>query len=161
MGMKLPDHKVVLDFFGPWGWRLAHKARLIVWRITRPQRFGVFAVVFNHAGEVLLVENSYAKGWRLPGGGVEWGESVEESMARELREEVQLEAKRMKLVNIHHMLWNGASNQIIVFRVDEFSGEARADGNEILRVMWASPDRLPPETEPNCARQIALAAAIA
>jgi hypothetical protein len=24
MGSMLPDHKIILDFFGPTGWRLAH-----------------------------------------------------------------------------------------------------------------------------------------
>lgn len=148
------DHKVILDFFGPWGWRVAHVARQLVWRITRPQRLGVFAVVFNPAGQVLLVENSYASGWRLPGGGVERGETIEASLLRELKEEVQISAVNPKFQGIYLMMWSGASNQIISYVVESYEGEARADGIEILRIMWADPKALPLEMEAGAARRI-------
>lgn len=51
---------------------------------------GVHAVVLTEAGKVVLVRLTYAPGWRLPGGGLERGESAEEAMLRELREEIGL-----------------------------------------------------------------------
>ena len=56
-------------------------------RTTRGMTLGVRGAVVNEAGEVLLVEHTYVHGWHLPGGGVEVGETLQVSLARELLEE--------------------------------------------------------------------------
>lgn len=51
----------------------------------------VRAVVQNRRGDFLLIQpHGYEDAWTLVGGGIEVGESSEEAMARELREEVGL-----------------------------------------------------------------------
>lgn len=150
----LPDHKIILDFFGPRGWRAAHLARAIVWRVLKPKRIGVAALVYNAEGKVLLVENSYGPGWRLPGGGVEAKETAVESLSREMEEEVALTPTSLRLHGVCLQMVFGASTQLLVYVVDGFTGEAKGDGNEILRVLWADPLNLPEETLGGVRRRI-------
>jgi 8-oxo-dGTP diphosphatase len=52
----------------------------------------VRAFVFNPEGQVLLVHHKRDTPWTLPGGHVEWDESIHEAITRELREELSLSA---------------------------------------------------------------------
>ncbi len=57
--------------------------------VLSPASFGLLALL-EQGGKVVLVRHSYRPGWHLPGGGARRGESPEETLLRELREEVGL-----------------------------------------------------------------------
>jgi ADP-ribose pyrophosphatase YjhB (NUDIX family) len=67
--------------------RLAQSVFLFSARITRGMTLGVRAMVLDGEGRIFLVRHSYVKGWHMPGGGVEPGETLAEALAKELREE--------------------------------------------------------------------------
>ncbi len=64
--------------------------RRAVWFFTRPEVFGAHAVPLTDRGEVVLVRLTYARGWFLPGGGLQAGENPQAAILRELREEIGL-----------------------------------------------------------------------
>lgn len=66
--------------------------RRCVWFFARPRTQGVHAIPLTPEGRLILVTLSYAKGWRLPGGGRKADEEPVAAILRELREEIGLTA---------------------------------------------------------------------
>jgi len=78
---------------------LAQALRRLLWFVTRPRTIGVHGIPLTAEGKVVLVRLSYARGWRLPGGGRKQSEDPHDAMLRELREEIGLTDHRsMELV---------------------------------------------------------------
>jgi 8-oxo-dGTP pyrophosphatase MutT (NUDIX family) len=68
------------------------RARTGMWFFTRPKTYGVHAIPVTPAGRLVLVTLSYARGWRLPGGGRKPDEDPQAAILRELREEIGMTA---------------------------------------------------------------------
>jgi 8-oxo-dGTP pyrophosphatase MutT (NUDIX family) len=66
--------------------------RRSVWFFSRPRTQGVHAIPLTPEGRLVLVTLSYAKGWRLPGGGRKANEDPVAAILRELSEEIGLTA---------------------------------------------------------------------
>lgn len=61
-------------------------------------RANVGIVLMGAAGQLFLGRRTGGKGWQFPQGGMRHGESVEESLFRELREEIGLTAAHVELL---------------------------------------------------------------
>src|SRR3954468_10273945 len=71
--------------------RLVSRTLHLYGRFARGLTLGMRAAVLDPAGRVFLIRHTYVRGWHLPGGGVEAGESARSALARELREEACIE----------------------------------------------------------------------
>ena len=80
--------------------------------------------------------------WEFPGGKIEDGETSEEALARELHEELGIEAKiGRKVARIRHKYRNGGSIDLQFFVVNEYTGPLE---NRIFNdVRWSSLAALP------------------
>ncbi|MDO8668093.1 MAG: nucleotide exchange factor GrpE [bacterium] len=62
--------------------------------------FGVSALIFNEEGKLFLAKSPKWKNlWMVPGGKVEFGESMSEALEREVKEETGLSIKDIKYLN--------------------------------------------------------------
>lgn len=132
-----------------WRTRLEPFTRPIffaVSRLTRGKTLGVRGVVVDGEGRVLLVRHTYLVGWWLPGGGVDKGETTQDAVVRELREEGGVIARSApRLVSIHSNERFFPGDHVLVFRVDAFDLTERTSHGEIAEVGWFPPSALPPD----------------
>jgi len=127
-----------LGFF----WKLLPKGlRVAVTRVTQDKFIvSVVAIVTNEDGKVLILDHVLrpGSGWGLPGGFMEPFEQPEESIRREVREEVGLELEDVRLAIVRNL----GRHIEVIYRADAF-GEARVMSREIIQLGWFDPTQLP------------------
>lgn len=97
----------------------------------------VAGLVTNDRGEILLV-NSPWRGWEYPGGLIEPGETFEEALRREIREEAGVEIEILRFVGICKNVEKDIVN--IDFACRYVSGELTTS-EESTEVIWATPEK--------------------
>ena len=121
--------------FPPW-------LQITLSRVIRPL-FQVFTagVIFDHENKILLVKSTYQRfhPWGLPGGSLEYGESPEEAVKREVWEETGLivEIKRFLLVKT----WS--PDRVGMYYWCETTGGEIHSTDEVSEVGYFSLDDLP------------------
>jgi mutator protein MutT len=105
----------------------------------------VVAAVIERDGRVLICQRKsggrHPLKWEFPGGKVEPGEDPQEALARELREELAIEARIGEELGSHEVSY-GESPVIRLhfYRVTEFSGEP--ENLEFERIVWEAKEKL-------------------
>ena len=118
------------------------------WRFARAMTLGVRALVIDEDGRIFLVKHSYVSGWHLPGGGVEAGETLAEALARELREEGNIEITAPP--RLHGLFFNNRASRrdhVALFVVRAFrQASAPVPDREIVAHGFFAADALPNDT---------------
>ncbi|MCC6042845.1 MAG: NUDIX hydrolase [Candidatus Verstraetearchaeota archaeon] len=107
----------------------------------------VDGVVVRKGGSIVLVKRRkppYEGYWALPGGLVEYGETVEEAVVREVKEETGLEVDVKGLVGVYSKPDRDPRGHVIsvAFLVVEVGGELRGSRETEVGEFYAIPRKL-------------------
>jgi 8-oxo-dGTP pyrophosphatase MutT (NUDIX family) len=127
------------------------------WRFSRGLTLGVRAMVIDGSGRIFLIKHSYVSGWHLPGGGVEPGETVVDALARELKEEGNIDIVGSPA--FHGLYFNrrvSGRDHIAMYVVREFRQDAPPQpDHEIEAHGFFASSELPAETTNSTRARIA------
>jgi 8-oxo-dGTP diphosphatase len=106
----------------------------------------VSAGIIHRDGRVLVGQrrrgDRHPLKWEFPGGKVEHGESPQEALARELLEELQIDATiGTELARYEHDYPSGSRVHLLFFAVPGFTGEPR--GRVFEQICWIDLHSLP------------------
>lgn len=126
------------------------------WRWRRGLTLGVRGIVIDAEGRVLLVRHTYSPGWILPGGGVEFRETLETSLARELDEEAGVAIDEPpELMGIYDNRAVFPGDHVAIYVVRRWHRTRVPEANlEIAETGFFHPDALPEPTNAGARRRI-------
>ena len=109
------------------------------------------ALIMNEAGQVLLQRRSDDGLWGNPGGSMDLGESVEDTLQREILEETGLIIKQSHFFH----LYSGKDGYVkypngdevyyvnVIYIVDAYEGTVKINDNESLELKFFDVDKIP------------------
>ncbi|MDE6412821.1 MAG: NUDIX hydrolase [Eubacterium sp.] len=108
-------------------------------------------IVVLKDNKILLNLRSDTNTWGIPGGSLELGETLEETAARELKEETNLKAESFTLLNVfsgndfYFMYPNGDKlhSVIALYLADGVTGELKITDYESYQLQYFGKDELP------------------
>lgn len=102
-------------------------------------------VIRNQGGIVLIKRKNPPFGWALPGGFVDYGESVEQTAVREAKEETSLDVSNLKLLGVYSAPYRDPRHHTIstVFVADSMGTPKAGDDASELGVFLRN--KLPSE----------------
>lgn len=112
---------------------------------------GVGLLVFNNENKILMQLRTDYNQWGFPGGSMELGESFEETAARELKEETNLEIDDLELIRVlsgkdtYREYPNGDKLYDItaIFVIKKYHGELKINDDESKKLAWFDLNNLP------------------
>ena len=106
--------------------------------------FKVTAAVIERGGKVLIARRKqgdrFEGRWEFPGGKIETGESPEESLRRELREELGVEIEAPEFLCSVSFETSELSIELMAFRTSLPVGEVRSHDHDEVR--WVEPEHV-------------------
>ena len=109
----------------------------------RTEQVELTTLCLIHEGDRYLLQDRVKadwKGYTLPGGHVEPGESIVDSVIREMKEETGLTIRNPKLCGIKQFTIEGGRYIVFLFRTEEFEGELLS--SEEGKMHWVNKEEL-------------------
>jgi len=111
----------------------------------------VCGVIICVENKILLQRRTDNNLWAIHGGGMELGETTEETVKRETFEEIGIELQSLKLYGVysgeflHSFHESGDENYVvlIVYFCDSIKGEVAIDNSEVKDVQWFPVECIP------------------
>ena len=109
------------------------------------------ACILIKDNKILLQHRTDNGTWAIHGGGLELGETFEEGLTRELKEELNIKPINPKFFNVYsgedlHVLYPNQDEVYVVvaiYIVEDYVGEINVDLKEVSEVKWFEFDNLP------------------
>lgn len=132
-----------------------YRVQRLVWRVLRPRTRGVKVMLFDEAGALLLVRNTYGRTdlFVLPGGGVRPFEQPESAARREVKEELGCGVDGLVFLSSHRSAHEGKRDTVFLYRARPLD-PVRADGIEVAEARFFALDALPASVSPATLRRI-------
>jgi ADP-ribose pyrophosphatase YjhB (NUDIX family) len=123
--------------------------------LARGMTLGVRAAAFDEGGRVFLVRHSYVPGWHMPGGGVERGETLNDALVKELREEGNLEMiGRAELFAVYFNKGTSRRDHVAFYRCNVTQTAPKRPDREIVESGFFALDALPDGVTPATRRRL-------
>ena len=111
----------------------------------------------NSTNQILLVNRTDTHNWGLPGGYMELGETFQETVVRELYEELNIKIKNLSFLHLfsgkefYHEYPNGDKVYSIIgiYSSNEYEGTIRPDNSEVKEAAFFDLHALPNDLTPN------------
>ncbi len=117
---------------------------------------GAWILVINEKEEVLMQLRTDFNSWDFPGGTMELGETIEEVAKRELKEETNLDADEVKIIDVfsgedtYRKYPNGDELYVVsvLCEIRKYHGELVINDGESKILKWFKKDEIPENLSP-------------
>lgn len=95
-----------------------------------------------------MIRNTYGhKFWTFPGGGIHTGETLEDAIKREVKEEVGINVEELNRIGEFLTTSEYKRDRVTVFKARSENEKFEIDKGEILEAMWFPSNDLPQISE--------------
>ena len=114
-------------------------------RVKSPKIIRVTAAIIESGNKILIAQRKakdslFGGLWEFPGGKIEDGETPEECMARELKEELEIEVEVGTLITSNKHRYPNGIFELLVYKVEHISGNFVLNDHD--EVKWITIDEI-------------------